>query len=201
MPRIVVAAMLAVNLAACATLGGGGDGGMRTLHAEMRRCGVDTRGGGFAYSPQDALLTLSSPQASGVVDTTCLARLLIDNGIEFKAGDLSLAQRYADALEREYAVLGVRKARYWLKRNRKGKVPDFVPAEESLSTYVRKLERICDAPAGSVGTGASEVLVPWLEGEANNQVSCVYLAALASNLAAIGVKVVSLPDRLPAANE
>lgn len=184
-------------LAACATLTGRGDPATRELHAGMRGCGVDTRGGRLVYSPQDALVTLSSPRSA---KADCLARLLIDRGIELKSSDLVFAQRYAEALQREYALLGPRKARFWLKRNRKGKVPDYAPGKESLGDYVRKLERICDAPAGSVGTGNAEVLVPWLDGEANDQVSCVYLAALASNLAARGIKVVSLPDRLPASN-
>ena len=196
-PRIAAVAGLAMALAACATLLGRGDAATREVYAGMRGCGVDTRDDRSAYSPQEALVTLSAPKS---VKAGCLARLLIDRGIELKSADLTFAALYADALQREYALLGARKARFWLKRNRKGKVPNYAPGKESLGAYVRKLELICDAPAGSVGTGAGEVLVPWLEGEANTQVSCVFLAALASNLAARGIKVVSLPDRLPAGN-
>jgi hypothetical protein len=195
-----MAMALALGLAACATLGGGSDPETRKVFAGMRGCGLDTRSAWLSYSPADALVILSTPRLPAAVKETCLARLFIDRGIELKSSDLAFAQRFGEALQREYDLLGPRKARFWLKRNRKGKVPDFAPTRESLGTYVRKLEKICDAPAGSVGTDDGRVLVPWLEGEANNQVSCVYLAALASNLGANGIKVVSLPDKLPAAN-
>ncbi|QGN53641.1 hypothetical protein [Novosphingobium sp. Gsoil 351] len=194
--RFVAVTAIAAALAACATFGGG-DPEVRDFQAGLRSCGVVTRSGQVTYSAPDALLTLSASRQPATVNAGCLARVLIDRGIELKAADLAFAQRYGAALEREYAVLGVRKAKYWLKVNRKAKVPDYAPGKESLGSYVRKLERLCDAPTGSVGTGTAEVIVPWLEGEANNQVSCVYLAALASNLAARGIKLVSLPEQRP----
>ena len=195
-PRFLGAAM-ALTVAGCATLPKGADRDTRQLYAGLKSCGIDTRPATLRYTPQDSLITLIGPQTSRPRQTSCLARLMIDRGLELKSGDLGYAEAYAAALRRENALVGARMARLWLKRNHKGAVPDYAPARESLGDYVRKLERICDAPPGSIEVSATAVLIPWLEGQrdANERVSCVYLAALASNLGAAGIKVVSLPGK------
>jgi len=127
--------------------------------------------------------------------TGCVARVLLDRGIDLKTPDLALAANYAAAWEHENAAVGPRMAKLWVRKNVKGRVPRFAPGRETLEAYVRKLERLCAAEPGSVAASADTVRVPWLQDEtANDRVSCVYLAALASNLAAKGVRIVSMKE-------
>ena len=127
--------------------------------------------------------------------TGCVARTLLDRGLDFKTGDLVLAANYAAAWERENAAVGPRMAKLWVRKNIKRRVPDFAPGRETLEAYVRKLERLCAAAPGSVTATADTVRVPWLtDPVANDRVSCVYLAALSSNLAERGIRIESMKE-------
>ena len=190
-PLVATVAALALALGACATIPRGGDRESAKLLARLGRCGVDTRAGKLAYDPAESLVTLLAAPALTPAQTRCAARVMLDRGLDLRSADLAFAARYAEAWERENALVGPRMARLWVRKNVKGQVPPFAPNSETLTAYVSRLERMCQAPPGSVAatTTASAVRVPWLAGAANDQVSCVYLAALASNLAAHGIRV------------
>jgi hypothetical protein len=191
--RGFVAAVGAFVLAACATLPRGGNPEEARLFAKLGKCGMDTRPGRLRYDPVDALVTVAGAPKLTAPETRCVARVLLDRGIDLKTADLGLAADYAAAWEGENAAVGPRMAKLWVRKNIKRPVPRFRPRRETLDAYVRKLERLCAAEPGSVTAIAGAVRVPWLEdAEANDKVSCVYLAALASNLAARGVRVESI---------
>jgi hypothetical protein len=185
---------LALALAACATLPRGASEEARML-AKLDRCGLDTRAGRVSYDPVGALVTVGAPVEVGAKETRCVARLLLDRGVDFQSADLGLAAGYAAAWESENATVGPRMARLWVRKNVKRPVPRFAPRRETLDTYVRKLERLCAAEPGSVTATADTVRVPWLaDAVANDRVSCVYLAALASNLAENGIRIESAKE-------
>lgn len=189
MLRAVLAAVAALAVAACATVPRGGNPETARLFSALGRCGVDTRAGLLVHDPPGALLTMTTPQPLSALATGCMAGVLLDRGIDLKAADPLFALRYAKAWEAANAGVGPKMARLWLRRNVSGRVPRFRPGREALPDYVRKLETLCGAPPGSIAAEAMTLSVPWLEGAANEPVSCVYLAALASNLAASGVTI------------
>ena len=186
---------LALGLSACATLPRVGGSEEAQLFARLDRCGLDTRLGKVRYDPVDAMVTVAAPVSLDARQTGCVARLLLDRGLDFKTDDLVLAAGYAAAWERENASVGPRMARLWVRRNIRRRVPDYSPTRETLDAYLRKLERLCAAAPGSVTATADTVRVPWLtDADANDKVSCVYLAALSSNLAERGVRIESMKE-------
>jgi hypothetical protein len=193
--RLLIATGLALGLAACATLPRSGDADSRQVIAKLGDCGLDKRADQLRYDPVEALVTVAAPAGLTAHATRCVARVLLDRGIDLKTADLALAADYAAAWERENALVGPRMAKLWVRKNIKLRVPRYEPKRETLDAYVRKLERLCAAEPGSVTATADAVRVPWLkDAVANDRVSCVYLAALASNLAASGVRIESLKE-------
>lgn len=192
--RSILSAALALGIAGCATLPSGASEEAR-LFAKLDRCGLETRSGKVRYDPVEALVVVTPPATLNARGTQCVARLLLDRGLDFQTADIELAAGYAAAWERANAALGPRMAQRWIRKNVKRPVPRYAPRRETLDAYVRKLERLCAAEPGSVTATADTVRVPWLKDEAaNDKVSCVYLAALASNLAANGVRVESVKE-------
>lgn len=190
----MLSGLIGLALSGCASLPRSGRAEAAHLFAALQRCGVRTGSGSIAYDPAQALLTMTQRQKLPQRATWCMASVLLDRGLDLKAADPLFALEYARAWERANAGVGPKMARLWIHRNIKQAVPRFRPGPEAVPVYVRRLERLCNAPAGSVGATEDAVRVPWLEGDANEAVSCVYLAALASNLAEAGVRVESVKE-------
>lgn len=179
--------MLAAALAACATLPRTAFSDDAQIRGALGRCGVH---GAVAYDSAAGLVTVTPRGLPTARATRCAARTLLDRGLDFRSPDLALAERYAAAWQQENARVGPRMARLWVRKNLKAEVPRFAPRRETLGAYVHKLERLCAAQPGNVVVSTGTVHIPWLlDPAANDGVSCVYLAALASNLVASGVRI------------